>query len=127
ALGMSARMGARPRFWLAIAEKVVFALGGLAVVIGLLLLANPLFNPDLDPRATDGPFLINLMTASYAPPALMLGLYGFLKRRQGDVTLSSFALHLTALLLGLWVALEIRNAFHTSVALWREPITLPET
>ncbi|HEV7689169.1 MAG TPA: DUF2339 domain-containing protein [Hyphomonadaceae bacterium] len=127
ALGMSARMGARPRLWLAIAEKLVFAIGGLAVVIGLLLLANPLLNPDLDPKTTDGPFLINLMAASYAPPALMLGLYGFLKRRQGNATLSNFALHLTALLLGLWVALEIRNAFHVDVSLWREAITLGET
>jgi uncharacterized membrane protein len=127
ALGMSARMGARPRYWLAIAEKVVFAIGGLAVVIGLMLLANPLFNPELDPNATDGPFLINLMAASYAPPALMLGLYGYLKRRQGDVALSNFAMHLSALLLGLWIALEIRNAFHVDVTLWREGVTLSET
>jgi uncharacterized membrane protein len=127
ALGMSARMGARPRVWLAMAEKVVFALGALAVAIGLFFLANPLFNPTPDPQVTDGPAILNLMAASYAPPALMLALYGALKIRQRDERLGEFSLHLAALLLMLWAALEIRNGFHVEVTLWRETTSLRET
>lgn len=127
ALGLAARQGKTPRLWLRIAERIVVAVAAAIIVLGLLIGANPLVQPELDPATFAGPPLLNLIAPSYLGPAVIFGAYGLLRRRQGLIQAGNAACYLALALVLLYATIEVRNVFHDSLLLANEPILLPET
>ena len=82
----------------------------LHLVLGAVLISNPLFTGD---RVGEW-HIVNLLALSYAVPALLAGLFAFALRKQGHKALSNVAGVLVLLLIFVNLTLEIRHGFHGS-------------
>ncbi len=108
ALAMARNFGPRPRLVFRIAETVAL-IGGFAIaLIGAGIVANPWWGA-LPAPAPTAPTLNSIALALLAP-ALLLGLYDWLRARQGLMLRANLALAGGLLLLSLYATLEVRRA-----------------
>lgn len=116
-IGLATRLGAQARVWLTLASHAVYCLAVITAVLGLGLLFNPLL---ADGGLTlDGPPLVNLLAASYLPPAILFAVHAVLSRRLGNLWAAQLSRFVALALVFLYVTLEVRNAFHDQLMLSR--------